>query len=407
MKWMVAGAGALLSLAGAYALITGSSIVQVERGWSMVIAGSVIFAAGAVLLGMAAVMAKMEKLARTYLAASASTVTRPSSSPAPEEAASAEDEPPARRRFARAPASPESAAPDTPPAPLEAAIEPPPAPAPAPVAESEPAGSPGLRDFQFVFPPAEAEREPQPAPARPATPAPETYARVEPLRPPRPAPSPAASRFANQWLRRNKDTAIAPSAPVEALSAPEPEPEPQPEPEIRAPAEEPTVYAMAESNVLELRVDALAPPELEAPSAMSIESEPPAAVEPDADPFSPDWLERAIAAGEADAEAAVTHPQEAERAPEESAASLPPESEPAAEAATDASESAPAASGEPLEAVERTATPAPVEIGRYKANDVAYVMYADGSITAETPAGASYRFSSLLELRKFIEKGGA
>jgi hypothetical protein len=49
--------------------------------------------------------------------------------------------------------------------------------------------------------------------------------------------------------------------------------------------------------------------------------------------------------------------------------------------------------------------PAPVEIGRYRANDVAYIMFSDGSITAETPSGANYRFNSLVELRAFIERG--
>jgi hypothetical protein len=33
-------------------------------------------------------------------------------------------------------------------------------------------------------------------------------------------------------------------------------------------------------------------------------------------------------------------------------------------------------------------------------------MFSDGSITAETPAGQSYRFNSLPELRAFIERGG-
>jgi hypothetical protein len=47
---------------------------------------------------------------------------------------------------------------------------------------------------------------------------------------------------------------------------------------------------------------------------------------------------------------------------------------------------------------------APVEIGRYSANDVAYIMFSDGSITAETATG-TYRFNSLIELKDFIERG--
>ena len=53
MKWTVAGAGALLSLGGAYALISGASIIQVERGWATVIAGAVILGSGAILLAIA------------------------------------------------------------------------------------------------------------------------------------------------------------------------------------------------------------------------------------------------------------------------------------------------------------------------------------------------------------------
>ena len=56
MKWTVAGAGALLCISGIYALMTGDSIIQVERGWATFIAGAVLFSAGVVVLGMAAVV---------------------------------------------------------------------------------------------------------------------------------------------------------------------------------------------------------------------------------------------------------------------------------------------------------------------------------------------------------------
>ena len=41
-------------------------------------------------------------------------------------------------------------------------------------------------------------------------------------------------------------------------------------------------------------------------------------------------------------------------------------------------------------------------IGRYESDDTFYVMYADGSIEAQSPAGI-YRFSSMAELKAFIE----
>ncbi len=41
-------------------------------------------------------------------------------------------------------------------------------------------------------------------------------------------------------------------------------------------------------------------------------------------------------------------------------------------------------------------------IGRYESDDTSYVMYADGSIEAQSSAGV-YRFSSMAELKAFIE----
>lgn len=48
------------------------------------------------------------------------------------------------------------------------------------------------------------------------------------------------------------------------------------------------------------------------------------------------------------------------------------------------------------------ATPSSSVIGRYEADGTSYVMYADGSIEAQSAAGI-YRFASMTELRDFIE----
>lgn len=45
----------------------------------------------------------------------------------------------------------------------------------------------------------------------------------------------------------------------------------------------------------------------------------------------------------------------------------------------------------------------PSVVGRYEAQGTSYVMYSDGSIDAETETG-SFRFASLAELKKFIER---
>lgn len=49
--------------------------------------------------------------------------------------------------------------------------------------------------------------------------------------------------------------------------------------------------------------------------------------------------------------------------------------------------------------------PPPQEIGRYSSGGNSYVMFADGSIEAETPNGR-FRFGSLDELKQFIASGG-
>ncbi|MBA1158092.1 hypothetical protein [Microvirga mediterraneensis] len=68
---------ALLALAfamivgGLFAAFFGWDIVLVERGWTMVIAGSVTAASGALLLGIAAVVAKLSKIEKRLLQAQA------------------------------------------------------------------------------------------------------------------------------------------------------------------------------------------------------------------------------------------------------------------------------------------------------------------------------------------------
>ncbi|MDR3463224.1 MAG: hypothetical protein P4L76_13005 [Beijerinckiaceae bacterium] len=57
-------------------------------------------------------------------------------------------------------------------------------------------------------------------------------------------------------------------------------------------------------------------------------------------------------------------------------------------------ESAPAAPAQ--------AAPEPTEIGRYEADGTSYIMYTDGSIDAQSDAGV-FRFNSMAELRAYIE----
>jgi hypothetical protein len=77
---------------------------------------------------------------------------------------------------------------------------------------------------------------------------------------------------------------------------------------------------------------------------------------------------------------------------------------PAPEAAIPES-NAPPATAQATAPEPEEATSAPTVVGTYNSGGNFYVMYSDGSIEAETPAG-KFRFHSLDELKDFIAAGG-
>lgn len=89
LKWLVAAMGVLLILAGGYTAAQGWSIVQVERGWAQVIAGSSLLTGGFVVLALAAVMARIDALARGL---NAPRLARPAPAAPPKAAALRETE---------------------------------------------------------------------------------------------------------------------------------------------------------------------------------------------------------------------------------------------------------------------------------------------------------------------------
>jgi hypothetical protein len=406
MKWIVAGAGVLLSIAGLYGLVTGASIIQVERGWASFIAGAVALSAGVITLALSAVMGRMEQLVVAWTGASFAR--------ADAQQREAEPEPfrPMPPMFAPVvPEKPEPAAerdapmfPDLPPLRVETpsfvepVVEPAQEPAAPELAEPEPKVEtpkedrpPALRDFKFVFPPMEDDKPKDPASA-PLVEAPalELDDKVEPLLRVEAKP---ATRFNLGWLRRNRDEAAEPAQPARVEPEPfvEPEPAPQAEPVVQDPVETETVAIETQTHVDIVSVDMET--RVEEPLAVEPVAEPlekPAAAPAKApDPFSSDWLERALSGAD--------EPQDAP-APR----FVPPSQRRAAQAETAAPVEAPE---QPVEApAAQDGGEAPVEIGRYSANDVAYVMFSDGSITAETASG-TYRFNSLIELKDFIESG--
>lgn len=433
MTWIVAGAGALLSIAGLYGLVTGASIIQVERGWATFIAGAVAVSAGVITLAIAALMARMERLVAAWTGAIVTRSEDDAETPAPpfrpvppifapvvaepqrdffseREAAdfAAPLEAPASASSSSAASSSSSSSsaaapaapmfPELPPLRLEPIAEPASvgddknqseaAPAEA-VAEAQDERPAALRDFKFVFPPLEDEKPEE---------------KVEPLKP---VTDPSAGRFNLGWLRRNRQAEPeAISAPVPARVEPEPFIEPAPAPQAEpvvanldavetAPVERDT-YRAPEPEIEPQQETMAAPDVVIAPETMSPISpmSPAPRVEPDKspDPFSPDWLERALAGDD-------------EKAPLSTAPRFVPPSQRRAQADEPA---APVPVVEPPPARPASAAPAlsseAVEIGRYSANDVSYIMYSDGSITAETATG-TFRFGSLIELKDFIERG--
>lgn len=81
---------------------------------------------------------------------------------------------------------------------------------------------------------------------------------------------------------------------------------------------------------------------------------------------------------------------------------------PALRPALDAVPAEPAAPEPPAESPEPEAAPAEPQrevVGKYASGGNTYVMYADGSIEAETPRGR-FSFASLDELKTFIDAGG-
>ena len=288
MAYLVIALGVLMALAGGYLLNYGYSIVQVERGWSSVIAGSVFLAGGLITACLGLVIRALSRLGSTKETV-AGTGT--------------------------------------------ASLD----PITAPIIVHEPV---------VVAPTATTVADLAPL----ATEMP--FHDPEPVSEP---PEPHADHTDVHRLAVKPDEPFEQNPPPEPVHPAEPEPEPHHDPEP-------------------------------APTASDHEVSHPA-------PPMDDWLDRAFSdLDQIPPPRAATPPLtlEPERVPEPAQAEIQAE--------------APAAIHEPDE-VEPTphgdAAQSAV-IGRYESDGTSYVMYADGSIEAQSAAGV-YRFSSMAELKSFIE----
>ena len=444
MKWSLFALGAIMIVLGGSCILSGYPIVEVERGWTLTISGAVAMTGGAVVVGLGILLTAVENLAGTvrdslHLSAVAAAVTRsapPGPTPNqrvatnhPREIAARDDSAASFPNEAHPlPEAPRSAPP--PPrseAPIPLASEERMAADPPPVGAAKPSESgpfEGARTRSVRTPAflkrrgredsAEAVEAAEAALSRPEVlqatiePAPldedATQGQGEATMAPAPEidqPAPSQDRVEPPRAAVVTIPELSPSAPretatesphrrfpIRSLTLPR-GPWPQAPagvapPEAVVSAEEPA--APDESLVSsEPYVSAIAPVGAAPQAADHARREfepvgPVGAPEQTSSPSAEDWFERALA-GLEDAPEPADQP------------AVAPELEPRNDDAPVDSTEAVAAAQEPSE---------PAIIGRYETEGTLYVMYADGSIDAETATGI-FRFESLAALKAHIE----
>jgi len=113
-RWALRFLGLALGLGGAAAMLRGWDIVQVERGWSQFIAGAVALSGGAVVLALAEVVSRLDRLLAAGLDAKATSAAQASVlavAPPPAKAAAAAPPPPVKKAAAAPPPPPEPKSP--------------------------------------------------------------------------------------------------------------------------------------------------------------------------------------------------------------------------------------------------------------------------------------------------------
>jgi len=372
-------AGVLVA-GGFYAVMTGADIIVLERGWSMVIAGSIFAAAGFVLAAIALLMRDLRRLAANleFL-------------PAREAAQSAgqgfDDE--ADFRPVVVPGVP--VAPATSEASTGRSDE----------REEETAEEPGFealrpfpsRRFEDVSG-REGEREEPVISAGPET------AEEEPAKPAR------AARLDDPFARFDfsRDLFSTESKTKdEAREADRESAEAKEEPRLPAVGTAPEQSGELEETTPEAESASVAAPAPELPQLpawLRRSEDKDKTKRPEAPaPFWPP-RDRDVAPAPADNAASVEEaPARAAEAPEEAGI------DERTDAAQEVQEQ-PAAAEEPVpsQAQDEAVAAAPTVVGTYSAGGNLYVMYSDGSIEAETGRGV-FRFASLDELKHYIATG--
>jgi hypothetical protein len=353
MKYALFALGLLLLFIGAYAVYFGYGIIEVERGWASVIAGTTAFVGGLLILGVAWIIQTLEQI-RAVLRANATDTNVMSGVAAYEELQDAPGVHGAAMDLPL-PTAPVSWPPQTSPVYTTPALH-----------EAVPEDMP-----QSLFVTEATETTQPPATASPLdiAPAPVMEQRAKP-------PVKALWRhFARETAAQLSDVQLAAAGPKEpGITAP------------AAPAQPPPLPG------------AIAFPAPEEPR------EPAPVVE------HGDWLDHAFAELDASlaqtASSAVPEPTAAEPPALEPAVSEPHVSEPVSESSHPdfAAEPPPPLAHEPA-SPEFPFTEKPAVIGRYEAEGTNYIMYADGSIEAHSERGVAY-FNSMTELKAYFETQG-
>ncbi len=416
-KWVALALGALLSLGGAVSIWNGVDVIQSERGWVAVIAGSVTLTGGIVTFALFLLIREVQALRATVSAAARTALVPP---------------PPPRAVPVVAPDIAEEPAPVAPvlqepvaaaiSAPVDSAPVAPPVVEPAPMEPTVPQAPPHESlAFEQVFPPV-------PVPPTPVAPPSERFRfRSTDAAIGMAAGAAAIGMFARSRAGSSTPETPSPEAAVSAEPAPPPQAEAQPD------------HVPSPESVLELLEEALQEPQPEAASqtasteaATDVEA---ATGEPKTEEgqsasaeavVSPGyaWLERALGRDEGRKspaldwlrsrpptelliDPAATAPGVPAEAPAaEPEASIPAEPvEEAVPEAESAVETAPADEGAAeQEQSEQAPEPAaePGVLGRYSSGGSDYTLYSDGSIDAQTEQGL-FHFASMAELRAHIE----
>lgn len=349
MTWLVFALSVLLALAGVVSVVSGAPIIQIERGWAEVIAGTVAVSGGLVAFALGVVLLRLQDLVEA-----AQRTERPMPTDAP-------------------------------------AVVPEPALALALEADEPDLYSTRAPDEALFVAPAE------------------TIVVVPNAIEERLDPVPALSGVKTSRWRLRGDRAETP-AEDEPLTVIVPHPPADEAPLEQPSAPDEPVHAVepvhAEAIVPHTRPSMTPDPEIESPTPRQLPTpmsdlpgvgtdEPPRASS-----FFRDWRSRPLRRSR---ELPVSTPE----VPPPMFEAPPPEDNEAPPVDIRAAEPDPSQApliDVKLAAEDPATSPEPAVIGRYQAGASSYTMYADGAIDVETEGGDRHRFASMDELKAFIAR---